>query len=80
MAGPYLLDSNVDTPPQALAKIDVPVLALAGTEDDDNGTAEDLAAALPYGRAARIPGNHMSAVAQPDLGQAIAAFLAAKTP
>jgi len=37
---------------------------------------KDLAAALPYGQAARIPGNHMSAVAQPDLGQAIAAFLA----
>ena len=39
-------------------------------------TAEDLAAALPYGQAVRIPGQHMSAVAQPDLGQAIAAFLA----
>src|ERR1035438_2067655 len=80
VAGLYLLDSNVDTPPEALAKIDVPVLALAGTEDDDNGTAEDLAAALPYGRGAPIPGHPQSAVAQPDLGQAIAAFLAAKTP
>ena len=80
VAGLYLLDSNVDTPPEALAKIDVPVLALAGMEDDDNGTAEDLAAALPYGQAFRIPGDHMSAVAQPDLGQAIAAFLAAAAP
>ncbi len=77
VAGLCLLDSNVDTPPEALAKIDVPVLALAGMEDDDNGTAEDLAAALPYGQAFRIPGDHMSAVAEPDLGQAIAAFLAA---
>lgn len=53
----------------------MPVLVLAGTEDDDNGPAEALAAALPRGQAARVPGNHMSAVAQPDLGKAIAAFL-----
>ncbi len=54
----------------------MPVLVLAGMEDDDNGPAEDLADALPRGLAARIPGNHMSAVAQPDLGTAIGAFLA----
>jgi pimeloyl-ACP methyl ester carboxylesterase len=76
VAGLYLLDANVDTPPEVLAAINVPVLVLAGTEDDDNGTAEDLAAVLPQGQAARVPGNHMSAVAQPDLGRAIAAYLA----
>jgi pimeloyl-ACP methyl ester carboxylesterase len=76
VAGLYLLDSNVDTPPEVLAAISLPVLVLAGDEDDDNGTAEDLAAALPRGRAARVPGNHMSAVAQPDLGRAIAGYLA----
>ena len=76
VAGLHLLDASVDTPPEALAAIGVPVLVLAGTEDDDNGTAEDLAAVLPRGRAARVPGNHMSAVAQPDLGRAIAAYLA----
>ena len=72
----HLLDANVDTPREKLAKIDVPVLVLAGIEDDDNGPAEALAAALPRGQAARVPGNHMSAVAQPDLGKAIAAWLA----
>ena len=77
VAGLYLLDSNVDTPREVLATIGVPVLVLAGDEDDDNGTAEDLAAALPLGQAARVPGNHMSAVAQPDLGRAIAAYLTA---
>jgi len=71
----HLLDANVDTPREVLAKIAVPVLVLAGTEDDDNGPAEALAAALPRGQAARVPGNHMSAVAQPGLGQAIAGFL-----
>ena len=77
VAGLYLLDSNVDTPPEVLAGIGLPVLVLAGEEDDDNGTAEDLAAAFPRGQAGRVPGNHMSAVAQPDLGRAIAAYLAA---
>jgi len=70
-----LLDSGVDTPPDALAKIAMPVLVVAGTEDDDNGSAEALAAALPRGQAVRVPGNHMSAVAQPQLGQVIADFL-----
>ncbi|HEY0717722.1 MAG TPA: alpha/beta hydrolase [Streptosporangiaceae bacterium] len=76
VAGLYLLDSNVDTPPGVLATIGVPVLVLAGDQDDDNGTAEDLAAALPAGQAARVPGNHMSAVARPDLGRVIADYLA----
>jgi pimeloyl-ACP methyl ester carboxylesterase len=76
VAGLYLLDSSVDTPREVLATIGVPVLVLAGDEDDDNGTAEELAAALPLGQAARVPGNHMSAVAQPDLGRAIASYLA----
>jgi pimeloyl-ACP methyl ester carboxylesterase len=76
----HLLDANVDTPREVLAKIDAPVLVLAGTEDDDNGPAEALAAALPRGQAARVPGNHMSAVAQPDLGRAIAGFLTDAAP
>jgi pimeloyl-ACP methyl ester carboxylesterase len=70
-----LLDSGVDTPPEALATIGMPVLVVAGAEDDDNGSAEALAAALPRGQVARVPGNHMSAVARPELGAVIADFL-----
>ena len=70
-----LLDSGVDTPPEALAMIGMPVLVVAGTEDDDNGSAEALAAALPRGQAVRVPGNHMSVVARPELGAVIAGFL-----
>src|SRR5580693_2195358 len=71
----HLLDSAVDTPPEALAMIPVPVLVVAGEQDDDNGSAEALAAALPRGQAARVPGNHMSAVARPELGAVMAGFL-----
>jgi pimeloyl-ACP methyl ester carboxylesterase len=71
----HVLDTSVDTPREDLARIGMPTLVLAGAEDDDNGSAAALAAALPDGRYAAVPGNHMNAVAKPDLGAAIADFL-----
>jgi hypothetical protein len=53
----------------------MPTLAVSGAEDDDNGSARELAAVLPDGRYAVVPGNHMSAVIKPELGTAIADFL-----
>ena len=70
-----ILGTNIDTPREALAQIGTPVLVLAGTEDDDNGSPAELATALPSGRPATVPGNHMSAVTRPELGAAIAGFL-----
>lgn len=72
-----ILDTFVDTPHAALDHIPTPTLILTGEDDDDNGSAQDLAAALPDARYQAIPGNHMSAVLKPELGMAIAAFLAA---
>ncbi|MGQ0467615.1 MAG: alpha/beta fold hydrolase [Sporichthyaceae bacterium] len=66
----------VDTAPEDLARIETPTLVLMGTEDDDNGSGEDLAKALPNGSYATVPGNHMSAVTKPELATAIADFLA----
>ncbi|MFA6122989.1 MAG: alpha/beta fold hydrolase [Sphingomonas sp.] len=73
----HILDTFVDTPRDALAHIATPTLILTGEDDDDNGSAQELAAALPDARYQAIPGNHMSAVLKPELGMAIAAFLAA---
>jgi len=70
-----VLDTFVDTPREALAAITQPVLVVSGVDDDDNGSAADLAAALPAGEHCEVPGNHMSAVTKPELGEAIAAFL-----
>lgn len=70
-----LLDSFVDTTPAELGAIATPVLVLAGENDHDNGSAEALARALPLGSFQAVPGNHMSAVVQPELGDAIARFL-----
>lgn len=73
----HLLRSQVATTPAALAAIPTETLVLCGADDRDNGSAPDLAAALPHGRYAEMPGNHMSAVVGPAMGTAIAAFLAA---
>jgi pimeloyl-ACP methyl ester carboxylesterase len=73
----HVLGTSVDTPREALARIGMPTLVLVGAEDRDNGSAQALAAALPDGRCAVVPGNHMSAVARPELGAAIADFLGA---
>jgi pimeloyl-ACP methyl ester carboxylesterase len=71
----HVLDTNLDTPHAALGEIALPVLVTAGSEDDDNGSAEALAAALPDGRYVSVPGNHMSAVTRAELGTAMAEFL-----
>src|SRR3546814_180197 len=75
IAAGHLLDSFTDTAPDALAALTMPVLVVCGDKDQDNGSAEELVAALPDARLATIPGTHMSSVTEPELGEAIAAFL-----
>lgn len=70
-----LLDSFVDTSEEALRAIAMPTLVLSGAEDHDNGSAEALAALLPRGEYAEVPGNHMSAVTRAELGRAVGDFL-----
>ena len=69
-----LLGSFVDTDASALAELDLPTLVVAGIDDDDNGGAPALANALPFAEYRSIPGNHMSAVARPELGDTLQAF------
>lgn len=71
----HVLDTFVDTAPGALGRIRTPTLVLIGAGDDDNGSGEALAAALPQARYVVIPGNHMSAVTKPELAGAMAEFL-----
>lgn len=72
-----LLGSVDDTPPEALSAITMPTLVVCGAEDQDNGSAPELAQALPKGTYAEIPGTHMSSVTQTELGEEIVRFLAA---
>ena len=55
----------------------MPTLVVSGAKDDDNGSAVELANALPNAQYAEIPGTHMSSVTEPELGEAIAGFLSA---
>lgn len=75
IAAGHLLDSFTDTPPQALTALAMPVLVVCGDQDQDNGSAPELVATLADARLATIPGTHMSSVTQPELGEAMAAFL-----
>ncbi len=70
-----VLKSQVQTPAEALKPLDTPILVVSGDEDNDNGSAEELAALLPNARSQRTPGNHLSAVNAPELAQAIVTFL-----
>jgi pimeloyl-ACP methyl ester carboxylesterase len=64
-------------PDAAIAAFSMPTLVVCGSEDDENGSAHELAERLPYATFAQIPGTHMSSVTKPELGEAIARFLAA---
>ena len=75
VAARLLLGSVDDTQPDALSRVAMPTLCVCGKEDADNGSAEELAAALPRGRYAEVPGNHMSSVTFKEMGRAIAEFL-----
>jgi pimeloyl-ACP methyl ester carboxylesterase len=75
-AARLLLDSFEDSRPEWLRAFTMPTLVVCGSEDDDNGSAEELAEALPNAIFEEIPGTHMSSVTKPELGEAIASFLA----
>ena len=72
-----IIDTFADTPIEAIRGFRWPIAVVCGAEDQDNGSAPDLAAAVPDGRYIEVPGGHMSSVVKPELGQAIAGFLAA---
>ncbi len=74
-AAGLLLDSFEDTDMTSLAAFTMPTLVVCGSEDDDNGSAEELAKALPNATFAQVPGTHMSSVTMPELGEEIARFL-----
>lgn len=75
-AAALLLDSFEDAFMNWLSAFVMPTLVVCGSEDDDNGSAEELAAALPNATFHEVPGTHMSSVTKPEFGEAIAEFLA----
>ena len=76
IAAGLLLESFADTFMDWLKAFTMPTLVVCGSEDDDNGSAADLAGVLPNAVFREVPGTHMSSVTRPELGEAIAEFLA----
>ena len=70
-----VLNSLVPTPQDALRQITIPTLVAIG-ENDERSDAGELAALLHDARFVRVPGDHGSAFAAPELTAAIAVFLA----
>jgi len=77
VAARLLLDAMDDFELARLANITMPTAVICGVDDDDNGSAEELAALLPEARHIPVPGSHLNSVTFPEMGAAIAGFLAA---
>lgn len=75
-AAALVLQSFGDAPRQWLSAFTMPTLVLIGSDDEDNGSARELAQAISGASYDEVPGTHMSSVTKPELGQAIANFLA----
>ena len=71
----HVLNSSVPTPEDALRQIATPTLVAIG-DQDERSDASELAALLRDARLVRVPGDHASAFAAPELTSAINAFLA----
>ncbi|HZU50736.1 MAG TPA: alpha/beta fold hydrolase [Sphingomicrobium sp.] len=75
VAAALLLESFANAFVEWLSAFTMRTLVVCGDEDEDNGSAEDLASALPDAKFEEVPGTHMSSVTKPEFGEAIASFL-----
>ena len=75
-AARLLLETFEDARADWLDAFTMPTLVVCGAEDHDNGSAAELARALPDARFVEVPGTHMSSVTKAAFGVAIADFLA----
>jgi pimeloyl-ACP methyl ester carboxylesterase len=71
----YLLGSLVATQRDALRQVPTPTLVVAGDRDSRSATAGELAALLPNGQLTLVPGDHLTALAAPELTTAVLDFL-----
>ncbi len=70
-----VLSTQVSTSREVLTTIKTTVLVVNGDQDRDNGDPMALAAALGSATCQQVPGNHLSAVAEPAFRDALVAFL-----
>ena len=75
VAARLLLHADGDFDLDAVLALDLPIGVICGADDEDNGSAPELAEALRNGHYHEIPGTHMSCITRPELGQAMIDFL-----
>lgn len=71
----YLQKAQPTTTKAEFAKVKRPVLVIAGTEDNDNGKAEELAALIKNSTVKRTPGVHNNAHHSKEFSAAVIGFL-----
>ncbi|MFM7348482.1 MAG: alpha/beta fold hydrolase, partial [Erythrobacter sp.] len=76
IAARLLLDAMDDFDLASLANITMPTALICGAEDQDNGSAEGLAALIPGARYIEVPGGHLGSATNPAFGEAVVGFLA----
>jgi len=74
-AARLLLDAMGDLELAALANVTMPTLVVCGVDDQDNGSASDLAELLPNATCQEVPGAHLDSATKAELGAAILEFL-----
>lgn len=75
LAARLLLGSMTDLETSLLANVTMPTLVICGEEDEDNGSASDLARLLPDATYKEIPGNHLMSATKPEMGWAMVEWL-----
>ncbi len=79
VAARLLLDAMGDMDLDLLSNIDMPVLVVCGENDQDNGSASELADLLPDAIYREVPGAHLDSATKPELGTEMLAFLEGET-
>ena len=69
----------LDEPSPPLGQVRVPMMIIAGEDDDLAGDPFRLALAIPGGRAATVPGDHLSAVGKREFRSILVDFLTEQT-
>ena len=76
VAARLLLDTMPDLDLALLSNVTMPTLVVCGDEDRDNGSAQELTELLPNAIYVETPGNHLMSATKPEMGDAIAKWLA----
>ncbi len=70
-----MMSSRVYTPADLLATFRIPTCVITGDKDFDNGSGEKLAEIIPSAVYRQVKGDHITAVGDPALSEAIVEFL-----